>query len=65
MGGGGEGVLSNCPLTGSGGLVRPGAVRPAGGTGSDIKVTEERPGIKCRRGPNACRAVSAISDTRA
>lgn len=51
------GVLSNCPLTGSEGLVPPEAVRPAGETGSDTKVTEERLGIKCRRGPNDSREV--------
>lgn len=44
--GGEGGALSNCALTGSEGLVRPEAVRAAGETGSDIKVTEERLGIK-------------------
>lgn len=38
--------MSNCALTGSEGLVRPEAVRAAGETGSDTKVTEERLGIK-------------------
>lgn len=56
------GALSNCALTGSEGLVRPEAVRAAGGTGSDIKVTEERLAIKMRRDPNDSRD-ARISDS--
>lgn len=44
--GGGGGALSNCALTGSEELVRPEAVRAAGETGSDTKVTEEEAGYK-------------------